>query len=185
MARTEIWINCELTQPAVVLYPNGRLFQGDAYGNVIGIHVYSDKQPVNLTGSIIGICYLANGASVPVSGSISGNSAYVVLTDACYAVPGPVIIVIKNVNESITATLGAVVTTVFGTGDASVAPSQTTINAWLAMIQTAINNVEGSSIRYDISQSLTDAQKTQALSNLGKIYDVVQFPDDDYVIILP
>jgi hypothetical protein len=185
MARTEIWVNCELTEPAVVYYPKGELFEDDVNGNIVGVRVYRDHQPVNLTGMIVGYCVLANGTNIPVNGYISGNSGYVLLPASCYTVPGKIIIVIKNVEGSTAATLAAVVLTVFGAGDNIGDPTQTTIDAWTAMITSALTTIEGRSVRYDTAQSLTSAQKEQALSNMGRIYDAVQFSDDDYVIILP
>ena len=185
MARTETWINCELTEPAKVIYPRGQLFENDVNGNVIGVKVFRDGQPVNLSGSIVGYCTLANGASIPINGLISGNAGYIVLSDDCYVVPGMIIIVIKNIDGGTSATLGAVVSTVFGAGNIAADPAQTTIDQWTAMITTAISDIEGKCIRYDTAQSLSSSEKAQALSNMGQIYQAVQFSNDDYVLILP
>ena len=185
MAMVETWVNQDLKQPVRMIYPKGNFFEDDNNGNLVGVRVFDGDSPVALTGSCVGYCVQSNGASIPVNGTISGNTAYIVLPSSAYAVPGPIIVVIKNINGSNVATLAAICTTVIGTGGTVGDPSAEVIAEWTAAINTAIATVQGNSVRFDASQSLTDAQKTQARSNIGATYSAVLISGENYKIICP
>lgn len=184
MARIETWLDCDLMKPAPVLYPEGRLFSQDNRGNLVGVRVFKDGAPVNLSGGVTGYCILATGDSIPVAGTISSNKAWIILPENAYSVPGQINIIIKLVDGTDVATIGAVVSTVFGMGNV-VNPSQSTIDAWTAQINAAIAVVEGNSVRYDVAQSLTDAQKTQAKTNIGAVPYAVNTDGINYKIVVP
>lgn len=185
MARIETWLDCDLLKPAPVLYPEGRLFSQDNKGNLIGVRVTSGGEPVSLTGNgVTAYCILADGSTVPVAGSISTNKASVVLPEAAYAVPGLVNIIVKLTNGTDVTTIGAIVSTVFGMGNV-INPTQSTIDAWKTQINTAINIVENNSVRYDTTQSLTDAQKARAKANIDAVPSAVHISGEDYKIVIP
>lgn len=185
MAIVETWVNQDLKQPVRMVYPKGNFFEDDSNGNLVGVRVFDGDSPVNLTGSCIGYCAIATGASIPVNGTISGNTAYIVLPSSVYEVPGPVIVVIKNVNGSDVATIGAICTTVVGVGSSVADPSASVIAEWTATINAAIATVQANSVRFDASQSLTSAQKEQARSNIGAGYSAELISGDNYRIICP
>ena len=185
MAMVETWVNQDLKQPVRMIYPKGNFFEDDNNGNLVGVRVYDGGSPAALTGSCVGYCVLSNGASIPVNGTVSGNTAYIVVPSTAYAVPGPIIVVIKNINGSNVATLAAICTTVIGTGGTIGDPSAAIIAEWTAAINSAISTVQGNSVRFDTTQSLTSAQKAQAKSNIGATYSVVNIGDDDYKLVCP
>ena len=185
MARVETWVNQDLKHPVQIIYPNGNFFENDNNGNLVGVRVFNGATPAALTGSCVGYCVLSNGASIPVNGTLSGNTAYIILPSSVYAVPGPVIVVIKNINDLDTTTLAAICTTVIGTGWTIGDPSATVIAEWTAMINTAISTVQGNSVRFDASQSLTTTQKNRAKSNIGATYTAVLISGEDYKIVCP
>ena len=185
MAIVETWVNQDLKHPVRMIYPKGNFFEDDNNGNLVGVRVFDNGSPAVLTGSCVGYCVLANGASIPVNGTISGNTAYIILPSSVYAVPGPVTIVIKNVNGTSVATLAAITTTIVGTGSIIADPSATVIAEWTAQINATLQTLENTAVLYSQSQSLTTAQKTQARNNMGANTSYVQISGDDYKIIIP
>ena len=185
MAMVETWVNQDLKQPVQMIYPKGNFFEEDNNGNLVGVRVFNGETPAALTGSCVGYCVLSNGASIPVNGTVSGNAAYIVIPSSAYAVPGPIIVVIKNINSSNVTTLAAICTTVIGMGGTIGDPSAEVIAEWTAQINAAISTVQGNSVRFDASQSLTNTQKAQAKSNIGATYTAVQISGDDYKIVCP
>ena len=185
MATIEIWTKQEVKEPVKMTYPKGNLFEQDNLGNLVGVKVYDNGSPVSLSGSCIGYCIVSTGASIPVNGTVSGNTAYIMIPSSVYEVPGPVIIVIKNVNGSVVTTLAAICTTIVGTGGTVTDPSASVIAEWTATINAAIATVQSNSVRFDTSQSLTTAQKTQARNNIGATYSAVLISGNDYKIICP
>ena len=185
MAMVETWVYQDLKEPVRMVYPKGNFYEDDNKGNLVGVRVFNGDSPAVLTGSCVGYCVLSNGASIPVNGAVSGNTAYIVIPSSAYAVPGPVIVVIKNINGSNVATLAAICTTVIGTGETVVDPGAAVIAEWTAAINTVIATVQGNSVRFDTSQSLTNTQKAQAKSNIGATYTAVQISGDNYKIVCP
>lgn len=185
MARIETWFDQDLKEAVKVRYLDGVVFSEDNKGNVVGVNVFSDGQPVMLSGSVSGYCVLATGISIPVAGTISGNHAYIVLPATAYSVPGPINIIIKLVSGTDVTTIAAIVSTVFGVGSVTVDPSADTIAAWSAQISATLAALEAGAVLYSESQSLTTAQKEQARSNIGANTTAVQVSGDDYRIVVP
>ena len=185
MARVETWFNQDLKEAVKVHYLDGAMFSEDNNGNLIGVNVYSNGSPVNLAGSVIGYCVLSTGASVPVIGAISGNKAYIVIPNTVYAVPGNVNIIIKLVSGNDITTLAAVVTSIIGVGGVAADPSAETIAAWTAQINATLAIIAAGSVMYTQSQSLTNAQKLQARTNMGANTSAVLLSGNDYAIVIP
>ena len=184
MAVIETWVNQDLKQPVRMIYPKGNFFENDNLGNLVGVKVYNNNVPATLSGSVVGYCVLSSGVSVAVNGTLSGNAAYIILPQLAYSFPGIINIIIKLVNGSTVTTLAAICTTVIGIGS-SIDPGTEIIAQWTAQINAAIATVEGNSVRYDTSQSLTSTQKQQARDNIGDFYTVQNIENDDYLIIVP
>ena len=185
MAMVETWVNQDLKQPVKMVYPNGNFFEDDNLGNLVGVRAFNGDTPAALSGSCVGYCVLSNGSSIPVNGTVSGNTAYIILPSLVYTVPGPIIIVIKLVAGSTITTLAAICTTVVGVGGVANDPSAAVIAEWTASINTAIATVQGNSVRFDTSQSLTAVQKAQAKENIGAVYSVIDLGNDNYKIVIP
>ena len=113
MARIETWFNQDLQKSVEVHHIKGNVFTADNKGNVIGVNVFKNGIPVNLTGTVTGSIIRADGVTVIVSGTISGNQAYIVLPQSAYAVPGLLSIVIKLSSGNDITTICAVVGTVY------------------------------------------------------------------------
>ena len=171
MAVVETWVRCELTESVKVHYLKGNVFSQDSQGNKIGVEVYKDGEAVSLSGSVNGYCVLADGSTVPVSGARSGNKATITLLQACYAVPGPISIVVKLTDGNTITTLACVVGTVYlSKTDNMVTPSQTVITDWSQQISETLQqclDATAGTVKYSETQSLTDAQKAQARANIG------------------
>lgn len=185
MAVIETWVRCDLKKTVSVFYPRGEIVNNDVLGNLIGVEVYDDDEPVTLSGSVTGYCVIATGASIPVAGTRSGNKAYIVLPQEAYQVPGPINIVIKLTEGSAVTTLAVVCTTVFGIGSVAADPSQSTIDSWTAQINATIATVQAGAVRFDASQTLTDQQKQTARSNIGVAATVSLISGDQYRVNLP
>lgn len=148
MAKLETWYKQDLKRPLVV-HKHTDVFNQDSMGNLIGVEVYSDGEPVALSGSISGYCLLADGTTVPAVGaSRSGNKASVLIPQTAYSVPGPITITIKNVDReniaTLCATVGIVRQSVSGNlvnPGSVVTDWSNNINAQLQAVQTAADNV--------------------------------------------
>lgn len=148
MAKLETWYKQDLKRPLVV-HKHTDVFNQDSMGNLIGVEVYSDGEPVVLSGSISGYCLLADGTTVPAVGANrSGNKASVLIPQTAYSVPGPITITIKNVEEdnitTLCATVGVVRQSVSGNlvnPGSVVTDWSNNINVQLQAVQTAADNV--------------------------------------------
>ena len=106
-------LTCELTGAVQVKALQGNLFSADNAGNTINVFVTDHGQPATLGGTISANVIRGDGTTVAVSGAIDGNRAYIILPQACYAVPGVIQIIIKNTESSTVTTIAAVVANVY------------------------------------------------------------------------
>ena len=112
----ESWFDQDLTQLVQARSIGGHLFTADSQGNLIGVRVKKNGKDVTLAGTVSAKVIRADGYTVTVAGSKSGNTAYVILPTEAYAVAGPISIVLKNVDGNVTTTLLAIESTVFRAG---------------------------------------------------------------------
>jgi hypothetical protein len=172
-------------EPVKVRYLDGTVFSSDSGGNLIGVRVYRNGTAESISGSCTGYCILADGASIPVIGTVSGNAAYIVIPAAAYTVPGPINIILKIVDNTNVTTIAAVVSYVYGAGGTVTDPGQSTIDAWSAQITATLSALEASAVLYSQTQSLTTAQKQQARENIGAAASAVLISGDEYRIYIP
>lgn len=72
-------------QPLVTL-----LMEGDAQANELRVSIFDGETPLELSGLSVGGSFTrADGAEVPIKGSVEGNVVKAALDEYCYAVPGP------------------------------------------------------------------------------------------------
>lgn len=108
MAQFETWLRSDLQKPMTVQELIGVMFSADNAGNLVGVEVYDNGQAATLTGTVMGYVIRADGATLAVTGTLSGNKASIVLPASAYVVVGPLDIVIKiAITNTSTTTVGA------------------------------------------------------------------------------
>ena len=113
MAVIETWYNQELKKPVKVHYLDGNVFSQDSKGNLVGVCVFDNGTPATLYGSVSASVIRADGATLAVEGTLSGNECSVILPEAAYYVPGVISIVIKLTSGTTVTSLCAVVANVY------------------------------------------------------------------------
>ena len=143
----------------------------DSAANRFGVRLFRDGEAVAI-GSATCQGYFRNSQGTNIAltsaGTVSGNVAYVTLPQACYDYEGPFTLAIKIVGGGITGTMRIIDGMVDNTNTSNtVAPTGTvpTYQEVLSVFEQAEAVVEAS-VRYDTTQSLTDAQKTTARENI-------------------
>ncbi len=86
---------------------HGVFFTADSAANLIGVEVYDNGAAASLSGTVIGYAIRADGGTLPITGTLSGNKASIVLPASAYVLEGPLDIVIKVVSGSVKTTVGA------------------------------------------------------------------------------
>ena len=146
----ETWYNQDLQVPVTVQYLDGNVFSQDNLGNLIGVNVFDGGAPASISGTVSANVIRADGATVSVAGSLSGNTCYIILPSTAYAVPGPISIIIKLTGGGSTTTLCAIVANVYQSStDAVVDPG--TILPSIQQLESQINSLVAS-IPADFSQ---------------------------------
>lgn len=144
MAMIETWIKQDLKHIVKVRYLDGNVFSLDNDANLIGVEVFDNGAPASLSGSVAANVIRADGATVAVAGSVSGNKAYVVLPQTAYAIPGTLAVVIKLTTSSVVTTLGAVVSNVYRSSTDTIVDPGTiipSIEALIAAIDAAVASI--------------------------------------------
>lgn len=196
MAVIESWFTQERTQPVKVRYLDGNVFSMDNNGNLIGIEVLDNGEPASLSGTVSASVIRADGATVAVTGSLSGNKCSVILPQACYAIPGVISIVIKLTSGSDISTVGAIVGNVYQSStDSSVDPGNIMpdIAALIAAIDDAIASIPADyeSLAKDvkaINDEINGKVFNYAIDSVGGWVEKIIVPDmalkkDDYLTI--
>lgn len=170
MAVIESWIKGEMKRAVQVQYLQGNLFSADNDGNLVGVEMYDGGEPASLAGSVSANVIRADGTTVAVTGTLSGNLASVVLPQAAYAVPGVISIIIKLTDSKTGAvtTLGAVVSSVYrSTTDTVVDPGDIipSVQTLIAAIETAVGSIPAD--YSSLWTSLAPAYSTSATYAVG------------------
>jgi len=118
MAVFETWLKSDLKKP-VVPRQIGVLFSEDIGANKIGVEVTDDGQSAEITGAVTGSVIRADGVTVTVNGSSSGNKAYIILPEEAYDVVGDLSIFIREGTTTIGACTASVIRTIT---DSSIEP---------------------------------------------------------------
>ena len=128
-------------EPAVIALR--QLYYADKEANRIGAIVMMNGEPFPLSGTCSGTAIRKDGTTVPMTGTVEGNQAYITLIPDCYAVEGDIQIFVKLTAGDVTATLAAAVGTVRLTETNAVIDPGEIIPSVSALI-TAINNAVAS-----------------------------------------
>jgi hypothetical protein len=87
-------------------FANRTIGEGDALANRYGVRVLKGGEGISLSGCVCtGYFIRAAGDTVIITGVASGDTAYVDLPQACYAVEGQFSLAIKVAGNGITATM--------------------------------------------------------------------------------
>lgn len=160
---------------------------GDILANAFGVRLFRDREPVSIEGgSVQGYFRNSHGQNIAITtgNTVSGNTAYVVLPQAAYNYDGPFTLAIKVIGGGITGTMRIVDGMVDNTNTGSaVAPTGTvpTYQEVLAVYDQMVAAKEGS-VRFDIEQELTAAQRAAARHNIGISAELVS--GDNYRIVI-
>lgn len=128
-------------EPAVIALR--QLYYADREANRIGAIVMMNGEPFPLSGTCSGTAIREDGTTVPMSGTVEDNQAYITLIPDCYAVEGDIQIFVKLTTGDVTATLAAAVGTVRLTETNAVIDPGEIIPSVSALI-TAINDAVAS-----------------------------------------
>lgn len=169
-------------EPFQLMQPVG---EGDAKGIRVGARVTSNGADVDLGGQCVGKVIRADRSTVPLTGTISGNQAYVTLDQTCCAIEGPIQVAVAWVSGTNITTLviayGTVVNTITGNTvqPSTPIPDLTQLLAEIDAMRTATAAAEAAAtkaVRYDQVQSLTNEQMATARNNInaarGGIIDI-------------
>lgn len=95
----EKWFSVDLLNTIGHVQDIGTLmFTGDNNSHKIGVKLYKGTEPQTVTGTVVGYVIRGDGGTVAVSGSSSGNEAWIILPEAAFAYQGRISIAIQIVN---------------------------------------------------------------------------------------
>lgn len=102
-------------------FMNKSIGEGDINGNRFGFRCLRNGSPVSMIGTaVIGHFIRADGNTVLLNGEVDGNTAFVSLPAACYAIEGQFTLVIKLSGGGVTGTIRMVDGTVVNTTNGAV-----------------------------------------------------------------
>lgn len=136
--------NADLAKPINVRYGGGLVFTGDAGADTFVVNLYKNGSPYSPGGTVALNCIRADGNTVTVAGSISGNTATATLTQACCAIPGPLTVVMQIVSGGNTGAVFAAAYSVMSAQTGSAIDPGTTItdiSALIAQIDAAVDSI--------------------------------------------
>lgn len=137
-------LSCDIQQPVKVRYLDGYFFSKDSAGHKINVDVFDNGVPVSVGGSVSAEVIRSDGETVPVTGAVSENRAYVILPQAAYAVVGAVQITIKVTEGATIVTIACFVAyvhesdTEITVDPGTIIPS---IQALISQIETAVASI--------------------------------------------
>lgn len=167
-------------------FMNHSIGRADNIANRIGVELWRGDEPVNLNEATCEGFFLSPaGEHIVIMGEAYGNIAFVDLPQACYNYEGQFTLAIKVIGDGVTGTVRMVDGQIANTfTDDAVAPvaSVPTYQEVLAVYDQMLEAKAGA-VRYDIPQTLTTAQKTQARDNIGMVLiEFVLIDGDEYTM---
>lgn len=107
MAQFETWLKSDLQEPIRIVTVHGNVFTQDNMANRIGVEVTDGGAAASLSGTVSGLVIRQDDTTIGVTGTLSGNKAYVDLPEAAYAVPGQIQVSIRLTTGNTKTVLGA------------------------------------------------------------------------------
>ena len=122
-------VDVELTSGTVFRsFMNLNVGEGDHLANRYGVNLFRNGVPNNIDGyTVTGYFVRADGTTIVINGTASGNRAYVNIPAMCYAVEGSFTLTIKVNGSSARSTVRIIDGTVINTTTESVADSSSVI----------------------------------------------------------
>lgn len=141
-------LTCELTAPVSVVFLPGNMFSMDNGGNIINVFVVQNGEPVALGGSVSANVIRSDGTTVAITGALEGNKAYIILPQACYAVPGIIHIVMKITEGTTITTIAAITANVYQSSTDAVVDPGTLVPSIAALIEAIEDAVDSIPVDY-------------------------------------
>ena len=166
----EDFVDIELTNGTIHRsFCNRAIGENDQLANRFGVRLLRNGEPSAIGGTCAGYFIRPDGDTVVITGTVSGNTAYVDLPQACYTYEGQFALAIKVTSGSATGTMriidGVVANT---TTDTLVDPGTIlpTIESLIASIDAAVDTIP---LDYSaLSNGFRDAMETEyGLSDPG------------------
>ena len=107
MSQIETWLKSDLQEPIRIVTVHGNVFTQDNMANRIGVEVTDGGAAASLSGTVSGLVIRQDDTTIGVTGTLSGNKAYVDLPEAAYAVPGQIQVAIRLTTGNTKTVLGA------------------------------------------------------------------------------
>ena len=155
-------------------FMNKAIGEGDTMANRFGVRIFRNGEEENIESSQCQGFFMApDGTNILISGSdytsVDGNKAWVQLPQGCYANEGQFSLAIKLIGGGVTGTMRIVDGVVSNTGatGAVMPTSQVPTSAEIIAAYDQAIEVIDNSVRFDITQDKTDAQKKTARENIG------------------
>lgn len=103
----EEWLDTDFSELPRVRTVLGRAFSEDSGANKFGVRVTDNGEPIVLSGTVRANIIKPDGTTIAQDGSKSQNKAWVILPSSAYSLSGKISIVLKLINGTEVATLGA------------------------------------------------------------------------------
>ena len=174
----ETYFDQDVTKPVKVRYLDGNVFSLDNNGNKVGVRLYNNGSQVNVSGSVSASVIRADGATVAVTGSASGNLASVILPQSALAVPGVLSIVIKVTSGSDIMTVCAIVANVYQSSTDSTVDPGTIIPS----IDELIEAIDAAVASIPLDYSELSADVTSLMNVVVVDFDIGSVPTSHYNI---
>ena len=81
------------------------VFNADNESNIISVDLFNGTEPYSGGGNVIGAVICSDGSTVPLVGTLSGNTASVLLKGDCFAIEGTIGIGIQIVSGEVKTTV--------------------------------------------------------------------------------
>ena len=159
----------DITQDVPVRQCGTIVFNADNLSNTVSVELYEGADPLTLSGSAVGAVIRADGLTVPLTGSISGNTASVTLTAECFAVPGQISVGIQIFEDSVKTTVLKAIYNVDVIDTGSIPAGGDTaagVAELVEEIQAAVATIPED---YTQLQRTVSQQNEQMLDNFGRI----------------
>lgn len=165
----------------------GCVFTAEETAHEFVIQGTRSREPVPFSGTVTAKCLRADNTMVEIMGDNAwideDGAAHVVLTRACYGVPGRIQLAVflaeGDTRTCIYACVGIVCRTDSDTvvDDEDIIPSVEELVAEIervvATIPSDYSTLSAGVVRHDIAQTLTPAQAAQARANIGAVREIV------------
>ena len=143
MAQFEQWFNQDFTEKIEIRHCESVMFTGDDKGALVGVRLFNDGAAYSGGGTVTGAVKRSDGGLVPLTGTLSGNAASVVIPAVALAYPGPIGVHIVLTQGGSTTTVLKAIYSVDDNSGAAIDPGTIipSINDLITAINTAVASI--------------------------------------------